>query len=596
VGGGGGSKGGGGSGPSGVADTPLPPRKQEDVPEARANRAPRVQGAIQLPDAVTCRSTTISLALLLAGASDPDGDALSIINLRASTGTIERTAEGFVYTPAEHQLGPVVLFYEISDGTDTVAQVARFDVVRAPPIMGSEGDDVLFGGACDDEIDALGGDDDVSAGSGNDLVRARAGNDIIDAGAGDDIVEAGAGNDIVYAGAGDDIVFGGAGNDVIFGGAGADRLYGGDGDDVIDGGADGDMVLAGGGDDMVIGGAGHDMLQGGEGRDIVFGGDGDDDISGDAGADILVDGWGEDSVRGAAGDDVVLASADGANDVFDGGEGQDVLSYAESAQGLRIDAGAGRAEGDAIGADAFAAFEEIIAGSGDDVLDAGSTSVTLRGGAGNDHLSDGLGVNTIDGEQGDDIVTVADDTKPDVFVGGAGFDTLSFAGQSKDVFIDAADGLTSLDGVTFDRFSDFEKIIGGSGDDDIVAGGALEVMAGGKGDDSFVFGDRAAEAAKNIADRVYEILDLEAGDRLLVREFEIRTSGRDKERDVSDDPFEQAYGGGDRRPFQFRTERRDDGEYTCVDVYEQAESDDPAVVVYTIDVHGNHHLYTIVAA
>ncbi len=187
-----------------------------------------------------------------------------------------------------------------------------------------------------------------------------------------------------------------------------------------------------------------------------------------------------------------------------------------------------------------------------------------------------------------------------MFAGGGGFDTLSFAALEDGALVDAVEGSVIVGGGTADRFFEFEEIIGGAGDDIIVAGGVLQVMSGGGGDDTFAFGAPAAERAKDIPDRVYEILDLEVGDRILVKEFEIRTSDGDPslhgaDGDGQGDRFEDTYSGGDPRPFRFRSETRDDGEHTWVDVMEETQSDQPdsAGVAYTIDVHGNHDLYFV---
>lgn len=616
---GGGSSVGSSEGGSGAG--PVRARSEEAGGEPRGNRAPRVQTPVQLPDTIACRPASIGLALLLAGASDPDGDVLSVVNLRASSGTIERTADGFVYTPVEEWTGRVTLVYEISDGSTSVVQVARFDVAPRPPIVGTEADDVLAGTDCPDEIDARGGDDEITAGGGGDLIYARAGDDVIDGGDGDDVIDAGSGNDIIFAGAGDDVIFGRAGNDIIFGGAGDDRIDGGDGDDVIDAGegndtvvagAGRDVVLAGDGDDTLDGGAGHDFLDGGagndtldggDGRDIVDGGSGNDEIAGGAGDDVLLDGAGADVAKGGAGSDVVLASADRENDVFDGNEGFDALNYDASPAPVQIDVAMGVASGSEIGTDRFSDFEKVVGSSSDDKLIAGDAPTILHGGNGDDVIADGAGAVVVDGGNGDDTVLVAVDQAADAFAGGEGADTLSFVASEKPVFADGAEGIATVGSAAADRFSEFEEIIGGSGNDTIVAGGVLQTMTGGDGDDTFVFDERTTEPTREIASRVYEILDLEVGDCIRVKELEIRTSeastgGTGQDDNDSNDAFNDNYADSDRRPFRFRSETREDGEHTWVDVMaEDQESDQPdPVVVYTIDIYGNHHLYVVEAA
>ena len=62
----------GGSGPA----TPGGPGTTPNDNEPVRNRAPRVTGPVYLPNVVGCDALLISVLVLLAGASDPDGDPL----------------------------------------------------------------------------------------------------------------------------------------------------------------------------------------------------------------------------------------------------------------------------------------------------------------------------------------------------------------------------------------------------------------------------------------------------------------------------------------------------------------------------------------
>lgn len=455
--------------------------------EAR-NRAPRVTGPLRLSDIVQSHPVFLPLALLLGGAVDPDLDTLSVTGLKASSGKIEATEGGWIYTPGEGQLGQVTLAFSISDGKQAAAQTAVFDVVRKPPLSGTENSDILVGTPQDDSIEAGGGDD---------MIDARGGNDVIHGGAGDDHILAGAGNDIVHAGAGNDIVYGGSGHDILRGESGHDRLFGEDGDDVLHGDAGDDLIMAGLGSDVVFGGAGLDRLFGDAGRDTIDGGSGDDVVSGGDGDDVLVDGAGADRVSGDEGNDVVLASADGWADLFDGGEGRDTLSFAAAQTGILIDIAARTASGES-GADGFSGFESFVGGSGDDVFAVGDVPVTLTGGGGQD--------------------------------------TFSFATPEP------------------------------------------------------------VEAAPAMA-YVHEITDLEVGDRILVRGYEIRRRDEDEDEDDRDDRdddarFEDQFlnASDDVRSFRFRIERRDDDEEdTYIDVFRDEASDD-AEIAYSISLHGRQQL------
>lgn len=103
--------------------------------------------------------------------------------------------------------------------------------------------------------------------------------------------------------AGNDIITTGLGDDVIRGGAGNDDLTGGDGNDTIDGEDGNDVVIGNDGDDILIGGAGNDLLNGGLGVDTLDGGTGDDLLA-------------------------FFDKASSIDDLFDGGEGEDIFEIA----------------------------------------------------------------------------------------------------------------------------------------------------------------------------------------------------------------------------------------------------------------------------
>jgi Ca2+-binding RTX toxin-like protein len=314
-------------------------------------------------------------------------------------------------------------------------------------IDGRAGDDNIDARNGDDVIVGGDGDDHIVAGAGNDVVYAGTGNDIVFGGPGNDIVFGGAGNDHLYGESGDDTILGEEGNDFISGGSGRDILIAGEGDDVVQGGDGNDVLSDGLGFDSVKGDAGDDhvvaaadaaddVYDGGDGRDTldystatssvtvdlgagtvegsetghdaiagfeaIIGGSGDDRVSagptsvamsggagndildGGAGGDAISDGAGSDAVCAGSGDDHVLAAADWADDRYDGGSGHDVLDYSTATFSVSVDIGRGNANGVDIGHDLIAAFEEVITGSGDDHIVAGSTSVWMTGGDGND--------------------------------------------------------------------------------------------------------------------------------------------------------------------------------------------------------------------
>lgn len=116
-------------------------------------------------------------------------------------------------------------------------------------LVGTDGDDVLYG---------------------NDL---------------DNVILAGNGDDTVFALGGDDRVCAGKGRDTVFGGDGRDRLYGQQGADTLKGGNDRDVLKGAGGSDVLVGNGGADKLLGGTRDDVLIGKGGRDRLVGGTGSD-----------------------------------------------------------------------------------------------------------------------------------------------------------------------------------------------------------------------------------------------------------------------------------------------------------------------
>ena len=484
---------------------PLPPAVRgpgDPVPAPQgANRAPVRLRVVTLDDMLSLGAIVIATQSLLAGTTDPDGDALHVAAVTASAGTIVPVEGGFLYTPDPAVTGVVQLAYTVSDGSATVTQTAHLNV-RPAEIEGGDGDDVLTGMAGVDVIDGaagadvvlgLGGADVIVGGAGDDRLSGGDGDDLISGGAGDDLIFGGAGNDRLDGGAGDDSIHGDAGDDVLSGGAGDDALYGGSGTDILGGDAGDDRLEGGDGADVLSGGAGADQLDGGAGADHLDGGTGDDVVSGGTGADV---------VFGGAGSDHVMATADGANDAYHGdgpagaagAQDVDTLDYGTVTAHIHVDLAAGTAEGATIGQDSFDGFEIVILGSGDDVL---------TGSAQGDTVADGAGADSVALGAGDDRMIVAADSDADAFDGGAGEDTLDLSAQTSGVIIDLAEGTIDYETAPSDTAASFEIVILGSGDDVLTGSAQGDTVADGAGADSVALGagdDRMIVAADSDAD------------------------------------------------------------------------------------------------
>ncbi|QQR40400.1 cadherin-like domain-containing protein [Devosia rhizoryzae] len=380
--------------------------EENEIPSS--NRAPVVMGPVRLHDVFAGQTVLIGLSHLLFGASDPDGDSLSVENVVFSGDLVTPTANGWSFATLPGMLGAFTFFYTITDGLLSVMQTATIEVVRNTVHLTNH-DDVFVGTPFDDDIDGRDGDDIIDARAGNDVVDGGKGHDHIQGGEGDDELFGGLGNDVIFGGngndhisggAGDDRLFGDAGNDILEGEAGDDLLMGGEGDDILDGG-DGDDVLQGeSGDDVIHGGAGDDVADGGAGEDVLYGdagndtlsggaendlilgGDGDDTLNGDAGNDVLHGEAGNDVVAGGEGDDRIIGDA--GDDMIDGGEGNDTLDYSDAEDDLFVNFVAGTAVGESIGSDTFSSIETVLGGGGDDTFVIGATATVISGGRGDD--------------------------------------------------------------------------------------------------------------------------------------------------------------------------------------------------------------------
>lgn len=215
------------------------------------------------------------------------------------------------------QTGTGIIFDQGSDRADyaILSQPGAFHGAGGKDfIVGSSGNDSLFGGDDADTIKSRGGHDEIDLGDGREDVWERAfgaaGDDVIRQGEGASRLFGGAGNDALYGGGGLDRLFGGAGSDMLYGGLGNDTLDGGDSGDVLHGGDGNDAVFGGTQGDRIWGGAGDDRLFGEDGNDVIYGGPGNDRLFGGVGADRLVaDGGGDDTLSGGPGQDQFVFTA-----------------------------------------------------------------------------------------------------------------------------------------------------------------------------------------------------------------------------------------------------------------------------------------------
>ncbi|WP_375550286.1 calcium-binding protein [Rhodophyticola porphyridii] len=341
---------------------------------------------------------------------------------------------------------------EFSDGVVILVDDLDPQIV----LQGTNNDDAIEGDRFNEILQGL---------DGNDLLLGNDGRDTLDGGAGDDSLDGGLGDDNHFGGDGDDVLVGNIGDDSFDGGAGYDTLdfaytsdnvsidllagtaifqsgftekvlnleavIAGSGNNTLTG-TNGDNYLFGSaGDDTLYGLAGEDELRGGDGNDILRGGDGNDVINGDLG---------DDDHYGGAGDDLLIANI-GA-DTFDGGDGNDILDFTYYSGNAYIDLDLGTAGLAGSWSETVLNIENIIAGSGDNVLTGTFGQNDLRGGGGNDMLIGAGGDDLLEGGAGSDRF---------VFSDGFGHDTIADFDMATGELIDLSGiaGLTGVSDLTF---------------------------------------------------------------------------------------------------------------------------------------------------
>jgi hypothetical protein len=238
------------------------------------------------------------------------------------------------------------------------------------------------------------------------------------------------------------------------------------------------MAITGGTAATGSGGTGNDLMRGRGQPDELIGGAGQDSLDGQVGADAM---------SGSEGDDIVLGGPDGDTinggtgaDDLRGGDGTDTVTYAGygSTQGVTVTlddvANDGNPTADGGRADNVRSdVENVIGGSGDDVLNGSPLANSLTGRAGTDTLNGRDGGDLLDGGSG-----------PDLLAGGTGIDTSSFASRTTGVIVTLDDAAN--DGNADDASADnvrTENVTTGSGDDTITGNGDFNELDSGDGAD-----------------------------------------------------------------------------------------------------------------
>lgn len=230
----------------------------------------------------------------------------------------------------------------------------------------------------------------------------------------------------------------------------------------------------------INGGPGDDVLSGSSGPDFLYGESGDDHLDGNGGNDGLIEGS----------DPAAVDALDA--DTYEGGPGNDLVSYGRGTQpvvvdldGIRDDGQVG--EGDLVETDVERLTgsdgdDDLIGDADDNIIDGNRGDDTVVGNAGKDMLIGG-----IDGD--DELVEgigapATDVLDADTYLGGSGSDEVTYRDGNGDVVVDL-DGVAD-DGRTGEAdkvFAGVEDLTGGNGADNLSGDGGPNLLQGGGGPD-----------------------------------------------------------------------------------------------------------------
>lgn len=179
----------------------------------------------------------------------------------------------------------------------------------------------------------------------------------------------------------------------------------------------------------INGNAGNDNLVGGSGEDVLEAGEnyngpdnGNDRLDGNGGSDVLYSDPGGDTLLGGTGNDLLVNSVPTCQGhTYDGGSGEDTVSYARSKDNLRVSLGGS-------GGPAGCGNDDRVLGSNESLEGSDGPDV-LVGDNGENSLMGHLGADVFIGKGGDDYVDAVDGQRDRQIDCGGGGDSLAKDGN-----------------------------------------------------------------------------------------------------------------------------------------------------------------------
>lgn len=480
-----------------------------DAPTLTDNQA-------MLTNGIEDTAYTVTLAQLLQGYTDTDGDTLGITGLSANHGNVSDNLDNtYTITPTAQYTGTVTLSYTITDGnTGNTSSILNFNLI-APATITYSGDDAnneLTGSAGNDVLNGLGGNDTLFGGSGNDTLNGGAGVDRMEGGSGNDIymVDNSADTVIEDINGGIDTVQINVpvqtwkpSNTVYTLGANVENgiiaaptepppiivtatgatttagsLYGNALDNILNGAA----MLS----NYLYGNAGNDSLYGGDRQDMLVGGNGDDYI--------------------------------------DGGTGSDNIAYHTASTGVTVNlsiTGAQNTVG--AGMDTLLNVENILGSSYNDTLTGNAANNRFQSMGGNDVIDGGDGA--FDLIEFTNVfaavnVNMSDWSIQSTNMQRIGTLTLSnIEGVSGSVYNDTLTGSSGAD--YLNGYAGNDVIDGGAGDDYLAGGSSADTLTGGEGKDTFILGSDRGLGIQNSVDTITDFNLIDDSFRLISADFTV---------------------------------------------------------------------------
>ena len=367
--------------------------------------------------------------------------------------------------------------FDLGDGTGTINLTAG-GAVTASTI------DFLFATDVNSAYTVKGGTSNVILlGAGSYDITGGAGNDFIIAGNGSARITGNGGNDRIQVlnAANDAVAYtinGGSGNDSIHVGQGQFSINGASGSDTIT--VDETTSLN---SSYSIAGGRQNTIQLGSGSATVTGGSGADKIDAGSGAATIAGGGGQDTLTAIhASNESVLYS-------ITGGNGNDQITLGQGI--FRID-GNGGFDTITVSNQSTNNSRYLITGGASNVITLGAGIATVTGGTGSDSIVAGTGSASINGNGGNDTLianaSIVDTTRY-TLMGGANNDSISVGqGQFTITGNGGADTISVTNQST--QASTYSIVGGDSGF--ISLGAGLATVIGGIGDDSIVAGSGSA--------------------------------------------------------------------------------------------------------